>query len=108
VAKKSSNLILRVSVEWKKELQKICENKGRSMTGHIEHSFKLAKLVTDFCGGNDDLVHVERYLRELRQPPAKPALFPDIKPQFIVAAEGERSVKIPAPEKKITYKKDKK
>ena len=103
MAKKTFNLILRVSGEWKNDLQKICKNKGRTMTGHIEHSFKLAKLVTEFCGGNDDLTHVEHVLRNMKPAPAK-ALFPDIKPSFLIAAENEKPVKLPI-EKKVSYKK---
>ncbi len=105
MAKKTFNLILRVSGEWKNDLQRICKNKGRTMTGHIEHSLKLAKLVTDFCAGNDDITHVEYVLRDLKPAPAQS--FPDIKPAFLMAAEGVKSVKLPL-EKKVAYKKEKK
>ncbi len=94
MAKKTFNLILRVSGDWKSDLQKICKNKGRTMTGHIEHSLKLAKLMTEFCGGNDDLDHVERLLGGLKHPSARASQ--DAKPSFLVAAE-----------KKVTYKKSK-
>ena len=103
MSKKAYNLILRVSGEWKNDLQKICKNKGRTMTGHIEHSFKIAKLVTEICGGNDDLDYVERCLREWRSH-HRPS-FPDIKPPFLVAADSEKGIKLPAPEKKVLYKK---
>jgi hypothetical protein len=106
MAKKTFNLILRVSGDWKSELQKICKNKGRTMTGHIEHSLKLAKLMTEFCGGNDDLDHVERIFREMKHSPAKSS-YPEIKPAFLMAAEGEKSIKLPA-EKRAGYKKEKK
>lgn len=73
------------------------------MTGHIEHSLKLAKLMTEFCGGNDDLDHVERMLVDLKLRP-KGA---DIKPGFLLAADSGRSIKLPH-EKKVSYKKEKK
>jgi hypothetical protein len=108
MAKKTFNLILRVSGDWKNELQKICKNKGRTMTGHIEHSLKLAKLVTEFCAGNDDLDHVEYILFKTKlSPGGKQQNLPDIKPTFLMAAEGEKSLKLP-PEKKVAYKKEKK
>lgn len=105
MAKKTFNLILRVSGDWKHELQKICKNKGRTMTGHIEHSLKLAKLMTDYCGGNDDLDHVERMFSEMKRP-SKGSL-PDIKPGFLMAADSDRPIKLPH-EKKVSYKKEKK
>lgn len=94
MAKKTFNLILRVSGDWKSDLQKICKNKGRTMTGHIEHSLKLAKLMTDFCGGNDDLDYVERILGGLKHSPSRGSS--EIKPAFLIAAE-----------KKVSYKKGK-
>lgn len=103
MAKKTFNLILRVSGDWKSDLQKICKNKGRTMTGHIEHSLKLAKLVTEFCGGNDDLDHVGQILRDMKLIPAR-AVHHDIKPAFLIAAEGGKSAKASA-EKKVSYKK---
>ena len=101
MAKKTFNLILRVSGDWKSELQKICKNKGRTMTGHIEHSLKLAKLMTEFCGGNDDLDYVERILGDLKHRPGKGA--PDLKPAFLLAAESQKSIK--GAEKRVSYKK---
>ena len=96
MSKKTSNLMLRVSEEWKRDLERICKNKGRSMTGHVEHALKIAKLVTEFCDGNDDLESVERTLRELRE-----------KTRFLIAAESGRYMRLPRP-KKTTYQKKKK
>ena len=102
MAKKTFNLILRVSGDWKSELQKICKNKGRTMTGHIEHSLKLAKLMTEFCNGNDDLDYVERLLVDLKHRQGKGGI-PDIKPAFLLAAESSKSIK--GAEKRVSYKK---
>lgn len=92
--KKASNLILRVSDEWKKELKRICWNKGRTMTGHVEHSLELAKLVTEFCGGNDDLEYIRQYLNELK---SKKEAERNIPPSILLAAETAESPKLPSP-----------
>jgi len=44
-----------MSDEQRAELEEMCRRRGRPLSFQIEHLISLAKLVIEFCDGNDDL-----------------------------------------------------
>jgi predicted DNA-binding protein len=55
VAKKTRQFNIRMSEDLRAELEAMCERRGRPMSFQVEHLIRLAKLLIEFCGGNDDL-----------------------------------------------------
>jgi hypothetical protein len=44
-----------MSDEQRAELDEMCRRRGRRLSSQMEHLVSLAKLVIEFCDGNDDL-----------------------------------------------------
>jgi len=44
-----------MSDEQRADLEEMCRRRGRPLSFQIEHLISLAKLVIEFCDGNDDL-----------------------------------------------------
>ena len=55
VAKKNLRFNIRMSDEQRAELEKMCRRRGRPLSYQVEHLIELAKLLIEFCDGNDDL-----------------------------------------------------
>ena len=55
VAKKNLRFNIRMSDEQRAELEAMCRRRGRPLSFQVEHLIALAKLVIEFCDGNDDL-----------------------------------------------------
>ncbi len=55
VAKKNLRYNIRMSEEQRAELEEMCRRRGRPLSFQVEHLISLAKLLIDFCDGNDDL-----------------------------------------------------
>jgi hypothetical protein len=55
VAKKTLQFNIRMSDEQRAELEEMCRRRGRPLSYQVEHLISLAKLVIEFCDGNDDL-----------------------------------------------------
>lgn len=55
VAKKTLQFNIRMSEEQRAELEEMCRRRGRPLSYQVEHLVALAKLLIEFCDGNDDL-----------------------------------------------------
>lgn len=55
VAKKNLRFNIRMSDEQRAELEAMCRRRGRPLSYQVEHLIALAKLLIEFCDGNDDL-----------------------------------------------------
>jgi predicted DNA-binding protein len=62
VAKKTLQYNIRMSEEQRAELEEMCRRRGRPLSFQVEHLIALAKLLIDFCDGNDDLEIVRQRL----------------------------------------------
>jgi len=62
VAKKTLQYNIRMSEEQRAELEEMCRRRGRPLSFQVEHLIALAKLLIDFCDGNDDLKIAEERL----------------------------------------------
>jgi hypothetical protein len=62
VAKKTLQFNIRMSEEQRTELEEMCRRRGRPLSFQVEHLIALAKLVIEFCDGNDDLEIVSERL----------------------------------------------
>ena len=51
-----------MSEEQRAELEEMCRRRGRPLSFQVEHMIALAKLVIEFCDGNDDLEIVQERL----------------------------------------------
>ena len=72
VAKKNLRYNIRMSDEQRAELEEMCRRRGRPLSFQVEHLIALAKLVIEFCDGNDDLEIVrERLATAKKQLPKK-------------------------------------
>jgi hypothetical protein len=61
-----------MSDEQRAELDEMCRRRGRRLSFQVEHMISLAKLVIDFCDGNDDLEFVrERLVLAKKRSPKK-------------------------------------
>ena len=59
MAKKNIRFNIRMSDEQRAELEAMCRRRGRPLSFQVEHLIALAKLVIEFCDGNDDLEIVQ-------------------------------------------------
>ena len=72
VAKKNLRYNIRMSDEQRAELEEMCRRRGRPLSFQVEHLIALAKLVIEFCDGNDDLEIVrERLATAKKRSPKK-------------------------------------
>jgi hypothetical protein len=72
VAKKNLRYNIRMSDEQRAELEEMCRRRGRPLSFQVEHLIALAKLVIEFCDGNDDLEIVrERLVAAKKRLPKK-------------------------------------
>ncbi len=72
VAKKNLRFNIRMSDEQRAELEEMCRRRGRPLSYQVEHLISLAKLLIEFCDGNDDLDLVrERLANAKKRAPAK-------------------------------------
>ena len=55
VAKKTLQFNIRMSEEQRTELEAMCRRRRRPLSFQVEHLIALAKLLIEFCDGNDDL-----------------------------------------------------
>ena len=55
MAKKTIQFNIRMSDEERAELEELCRRRGRPLSYQVEHLIALAKLLIEFCDGNDDL-----------------------------------------------------
>ncbi len=62
MAKKTLQFNIRMSEEQRRELEEMCRRRGRPLSFQVEHLIALAKLVIEFCDGNDDLEMVRERL----------------------------------------------
>jgi hypothetical protein len=62
MSKKTLQFNIRMSEEQRAELEELCRRRGRPLSFQVEHMFALAKLVIEFCDGNDDLEMVRERL----------------------------------------------
>ena len=53
-----------MSEEQRAELEEMCRRRGRPLSYQVEHLIALAKLVIEFCDGNDDLEIVRERLAQ--------------------------------------------
>jgi hypothetical protein len=71
VAKKTLQFNIRMSEEQRAELEEMCRRRGRPLSFQVEHLIALAKLLIEFCDGNDDLKIAEERLALARKLLAK-------------------------------------
>ena len=55
MAKNNIRFNIRMSEEQRAELEELCRRRGRPLSYQVEHLIALAKLLIEFCDGNDDL-----------------------------------------------------
>jgi hypothetical protein len=67
VSKKTRQFNIRMSEEQRTELEEMCRRRGRPLSFQVEHMIALAKLLIDFCDGNDDLETVRQRLAEAKK-----------------------------------------
>ena len=60
-----------MSEEQRAELEEMCDRRGRPLSYQVEHLIDLAKLVIEFCDGNDDLKNAQERLVMARKLLAK-------------------------------------
>ena len=56
-----------MSEEQRAELEEMCRRRGRPLSYQVEHLIALAKLVIEFCDGNDDLEVVQERLAQAKK-----------------------------------------
>jgi hypothetical protein len=56
-----------MSEEQRTELDEMCRRRGRPLSFQVEHLIALAKLLIEFCDGNDDLDNARQRLAEARR-----------------------------------------
>ena len=71
MAKKTLQFNIRMSEEQRTELEAMCRRRGRPLSFQVEHLIALAKLVIEFCDGNDDLEMVRERLAAAKKRLAK-------------------------------------
>ncbi len=71
MAKKTRQFNIRMSDEQRTELEEMCERRGRPLSFQVEHLIALAKLLIDFCDGNDDLENASGRLEQAKKLLAK-------------------------------------
>jgi len=71
VAKKTLQYNIRMSEEQRAELEAMCRRRGRPLSFQMEHLISLAKLLIDFCDGNDDLESAQERLATAKKLLAK-------------------------------------
>ncbi|HEV2208583.1 MAG TPA: hypothetical protein VG167_07390 [Verrucomicrobiae bacterium] len=52
-----------MSEEQRADLEAICRSRGRPLSYQVEHMIALAKLLIEFCDGNDDLQNAKGRLQ---------------------------------------------
>jgi hypothetical protein len=67
VPKKTHQFNIRMSEEQRAELEEMCRRRGRPISYQVEHMIALAKLLIEFCDGNDDLEVVQKRLALAKQ-----------------------------------------
>jgi hypothetical protein len=55
VPKKTLQFNIRMSEDQRRELEDMCRRRGRPLSFQVEHLIALAKMLIEFCDGNDDL-----------------------------------------------------
>ena len=65
--KKTLQFNIRMSEEQRAELEEMCRRRGRPLSYQVEHLIALAKLVIEFCDGNDDLEVVQERLAQAKK-----------------------------------------
>ena len=64
-----------MSEEQRAELEEMCRRRGRPLSYQVEHLIALAKLLVEFCDGNDDLdIARERLAAAKKRTPARRGL----------------------------------
>ncbi len=71
MAKKTRQFNIRMSEDQRAELEEMCERRGRPLSFQVEHLIALAKLLIEFCDGNDDLQNAEERLDQAKKLLAK-------------------------------------
>jgi len=71
VSKKNIRFNIRMSDEQRTELDGMCRRRGRPLSYQVEHLIKLAKLLIEFCDGNDDLEIARERLTQAKKLLAK-------------------------------------
>lgn len=71
MAKKNLRYNIRMSEEQRAELEEMCRRRGRPLSFQVEHLISLAKLLIEFCDGNDDLKIAEERLAAAKKLLAK-------------------------------------
>jgi hypothetical protein len=84
--KKLHHFTMRVSAEWLDNIRAICKRKSRTVTAQLERSVEIARIVEEFCDGNDDLEFIRRRLGESKCL-SKYADFPDGKSEGLIQKE---------------------
>lgn len=64
--RKSLQFNIRMTPELRQELDHLAKLGGRPLSYQIEHMLTLAKMVINFCDGNDNLMFVENQLTKAR------------------------------------------
>jgi hypothetical protein len=67
VSKKTRQFNIRMSEEQRAELDEMCRRRGRPLSFQVEHLIALAKLLIEFCDGNDDLESARQRLAEAKK-----------------------------------------
>jgi predicted DNA-binding protein len=67
VSKKTRQFNIRMSDEQRAELEEMCRRRGRPLSFQVEHLIALAKLLIEFCEGNDDLEAARERLAEAKK-----------------------------------------
>jgi hypothetical protein len=60
-----------MSDEQRAELEAMCRRRGRPLSYQVEHLITLAKLLIEFCDGNDDLEMASERLAVAKKQSAK-------------------------------------
>ena len=56
-----------MSDEQRAELEEMCKRRRRPLSYQVEHLISLAKLLIDFCDGNDDLEFARQCLAQAKK-----------------------------------------
>ena len=67
MAKKTLQFNIRMSEEQRAELEEMCRRRGRPLSYQVEHLIALAKLLIEFCDGNDDLEIARERLNQVKK-----------------------------------------
>ena len=71
MAKKTLQFNIRMSEDQRAELEQMCRRRGRPISYQVEHLVALAKLLIEFCDGNDDLEIARERLNQAKKTLAK-------------------------------------